>query len=132
MPFLDVTDVLLDPMFCETLVVKRRVQTLLKGRTQMQVTVVNPAPVGVVLPLDGELERAPDMQTAPKRIEIHTPYRLRGESNKADDSAEYQPDLINWNGDDYLVTVVDNFSHYGRGFIRAEAVATPLVDNEPV
>ncbi len=130
MPFLDVTDVLLDPMFCAPLVVKRRVQGLVKGRTQLQVTVVDPAPVGVILPMGGELSRGPDMQTMPRRIEIHTPFRLRSESKKADGTEDFQPDIVTFNGDDYQVVLVDDLSQYGAGFIRAEAETVALVDNE--
>lgn len=130
MPFLDVSDVILDPMFSMTLTIKRRLQTLVKGRTQMQVTVVDPAPVGVILPMGGELNRGPDMQITPRRIEIHTTFRLRGESKKADDSEDYQPDIVTYNGDDYQVVLADDFSQYGAGFIRAEAETVALVDNE--
>lgn len=133
MPFLDVSDVLLDPMFCEALVVTRRVQGLTnKGRVSTTPTTVNPAPYGVVLPVtESPLERGASEQHLPRRIEIHTPYRLRSASQKADGSEQYQPDLITWAGESWTVVLVDDFSRYGAGFIRAEAVATDPLDPEP-
>jgi hypothetical protein len=133
MPFLDVTDVLRDPMFCEQLTITRREQAVSnKGRGSTNNTVVNPKPVGVVLPVtDKPLERGPDQQNLPKAIEIHTPFRLRSASDKADRTKTYQPDIVTWQGDDFTVVNVDSFSQYGQGWIRADAISTDTIDVEP-
>lgn len=132
MPELDVTDVLLDPLFCEQLTVRRRTQTLVKGRTTVTPTTVSPAPVGVVLPQnDAPLQRGPDQQHLPRLLQVHTPFRLRSASNKADGTVEYQPDLIIWNGDTFVVNKVQDFSRYGSGWIQADCSSTDAIDNEP-
>lgn len=131
MPQLDVTDVLLDPDFCEVLTVKRRTQTMLKGRPQITTVDVDPAPVGVVLPQnDAPLQRGPDQQHLPRLYQVHTPFRLRSAS-KDPTGADLPPDLIIWNGDTLVVNKVQDFSHYGAGWVQADCSSMDPVDNEP-
>lgn len=132
MPQLNVSGVLLDPRFCEALVVYRRLQTLVKGRTVITATLVTPAPYGVVLPVaDQPLQRGPDQQNLPRLLEIHTPYRLRSASRNLADTQQYQPDIIVWSGDQFLVNKIGDYSKYGRGFIMAEASSIDPIDLEP-
>lgn len=133
MPFLDVSDVLLDPMFCEELTIYRRLQAVSnKGRASTTDTLVSPKPYGVVLPVDaGDLERAPDDQYGPKVLEIHSPFRFRSASTNAAGSQQYQPDRITWNGGTYLCLKVHDFSRYGAGFTQADFASCDPIDVAP-
>lgn len=130
MPTLDVTDVLLDPDFCETLTVIRRQEgPLVKGRPSITETTISPAPVGVVLAQsDAPIQRGPDQQNLPRLIQVHTPFRLRGPSKDPVSGAIYQPDIIVWGGDRFVVNKVQDFSRFGRGFIQADCSSQDLID----
>ena len=133
MPELDVSSVILDPMFCEALAIYRRVQTISnKGVTVVTQTQVRPVPYGVVLPMeDSPLLRTPEYQNLPQQLEVHTQYRLRSASQNAAGTEQYQPDYILWNGDWFLVNKISNFSRFGRGFICAYCSSTDPIDVEP-
>lgn len=126
MPDLDVDDIMLDPDFCEPLTVKRRAEVLVKGRPTGSATTISPAPFGVVIAQDDSpMIRGPDQQSLPQLIEVHTPFRLRGASTG------YQPDLVTWNGADYVVNKVMNFSKYGQGFIKAQCSSVASTEPPP-
>lgn len=133
MPFLDVSDVLLDPMFCGELTIYRRLQQVSnKGRSTTTDTLVDPKPFGVVLPVDaGDLERGSDQQHGPKVLEVHTPYRLRGASTNAPGTEQYQPDRMIWNGNSYICLRVHDLSRYGAGFIQADFASCDPIDVQP-
>lgn len=132
MPNLDVSDVLLDPDFAETLTVTRRTVTLVKGRATFTSSTVSPAPIGVVIPQsDVPMQRGPDQQHLPRLFQVHTPYRLRGPSKDPVTGNDLPPDLIIWNGDTLVVNKVQDFSHFGPGFIQADCSSTDAIDNEP-
>lgn len=116
MPDLDVSDVLLDPDFAQALTIKRRTETVgTNGRSSVVFTTVSPAPYGVILPQnDAPLVRGPDQQHLPALISVHTPYRLRSVAPGA------QPDIVVWNGADYVVDKVYPFGDFGSGFVAAE------------
>lgn len=127
MPMLDVSAVLLDPMFCELLTVQRRAETVgANGRSTLATITISPAPVGVVIPQnDLPLQRGPDQQTLPRLLQVHTPFRLRSAS------PGYQPDLIIWNGDAFVVNRIQDFSRYGGGFIQADCSALTAIQQPP-
>lgn len=125
MPDLDVSDLLLDPDFCEPLSIYRRPVTMVKGRQQIASQLVQPFPVGVVFSISGELMRATDQQNLPTTIVVHTPFRLRGPAKG------FQADIVNWNGDNFVVRAVDNYSHYGAGFVAAICSSEDMIDNAP-
>lgn len=120
MPDLDVSDLLLDPDFAEELTIKRRVVAVgQNGRQTVTPTVVDPKPWGVVLPQnDAPMMRGPDQQTLPALLQVHTQFRLRGPA--LDGNTDYQPDIVVWNGADFVVNKVHPFSKYGSGFVVAD------------
>ncbi|MDB5448419.1 MAG: putative phage head-tail adaptor [Phenylobacterium sp.] len=129
MPALDVSDILLDPDFCEVLTVIRRLQTLVRGRATTTETTITPAPVGVVLAQsDAPIQRGPDQQNLPRLIQVHTPFRLRSASKDPVSGLVYQPDIIVWGGDRFVVNKVQDFSRYGRGFLQADCSSQDLID----
>ncbi len=130
MPDIDVSEVFGDPLFTETLTVRRRKEVIgSNGRATTSERTYRP--MGIVIPQDGgDLTRTPNMQTANSIIEVHTQFRLRGPSKDQID-ARYQPDIVVWNGDPYVVVQPVNFSKYGFGFIRAVCASMADVDHAP-
>lgn len=133
MPAIDVSDVLLDPDFCEPLTIIRRAQTVSnKGRSTSTEVTIDPAPVGVVLPqADQPLVRGPDQANLPRLIQVHTPFRLRSASKDPDTGDVYQPDIIIWQGDRFVVNKVQSFSAYGAGFIQADCSSQDQTEAAP-
>lgn len=132
MPMLDVMDVLLDPDFCEELTIQRRQQgTDAKGRAALTVTTIDPKPFGVVEPVaDQPMVRGPDQQNLPRLLSVHTPFRLRGPSRDGA-GVDFQPDLIIWNGDPYVVNKVQDYSHYGAGWVQADCSSEAATERPP-
>ncbi len=121
MAFLDVTDVLFDPDFMDTgLTVSRNAQTVdAKGRATNTATTLTFA--GVVTSDKGdELHRNPDGSRISGSITIHTPFRL------IDGSAGFDADEVTWQGCVYTVVNVNDYSHFGRGFVCATCDLKPL------
>lgn len=124
-PFLDVSEVLLDPMIADRFIVNRRVQTLdSHGRVALTSTAMNG--VGVVTASSGnDLDRLDDNQRMGRHLTIVTKFRLRGPS------PGYQPDTITWKGDTFVVQAIDPYPQYGAGFVQAIAGSMDLLD-QPV
>lgn len=121
MALLDVTDVLLDPDFMDTgLVCNRMTQTVDDhGRATNA-----PAPVtfaAVVTSDKGDiLHRNADGSRINGSITVHTPFRL------SDGSTGQDADEIVWQGRTYTVVNVNDYSHFGRGFVCATCDLKPL------
>ncbi|CAJ0701584.1 hypothetical protein LMG19089_02875 [Ralstonia edaphis] len=121
MPFLDVTDVLLDPDFLDTtLSVTRNAQTI--GNDGIAVdTPTTTGFFGVVTSLNGSvLQRVAEGAHIEDTITIHTPFKL------IDGQAGYDADVVNWQGLQWTVTNVNDYSTYGRGFVAATCTMKQL------
>lgn len=121
MPQLDVSDVLLDPEFIDmSLVCVRQAQTV--GNDGLAVNTPTSTPFyGVVTNDTGDLlERRADGERIMASITVHTKFRLT--AGKDGLSA----DIVTWDGDDYTVSAVANWSKYGRGFMMATCDLIPL------
>lgn len=131
MPDIDVSDLLNDPFAAELLTILRQKETVTqKGRESNTYETITPQPVGVVQPKDtviggNEVTREDDKIYRGAALIIHTQFRLRGPA------PGYQPDVIVWQGDRYVITLVNNFSRYGAGFIYAEAASQESLDAPP-
>ena len=76
---------------------------------------------GVVTSDNGDLlERNPDGERVKGNMTIHTRFPLD------DGSAMNAADIVQWRGRRYTVTVVNDWSHFGRGFIVATCDLIPL------
>jgi len=114
MPLLDVSEVLLDPVFQDTTLVARR-QT--KTVTTDGIAVVAGSTfgfAGVVVQNSGDrLKRLEDGTRHEDSISIYTMTDLiSGEQGKA-------ADIITWQNREYTVATVMDWSTYGRGFKHA-------------
>lgn len=119
---LDVTEILLDPDFMDTgLVCKRSIQTI--GDFGRAVNTVTSTPfAGVVTSDKGDiLERIAGGERKKGSITIHTMFRLTAGSGE--DSIA---DIVTWQGRDYTVANVNDYSHFGRGFVAVSCDLLPL------
>ena len=131
MPQIDVSDVLLDPVVAgEAFTVQRRIETV-NNFGQSTISVETFPAVGAITPSgDNSLVRDEAYQTNAKSIQVLTAFRLRG---AAKDGAgnRYQPDLVLWKGDSFVVRMVSDYSQYGAGFVQADCVSIDLLDQAP-
>ncbi|SEU36209.1 hypothetical protein SAMN03159335_05395 [Burkholderia cepacia] len=121
MAFLDVTEVLLDPDFMDTgLICNRMTQTVgTDGRATNAVTAI---PIEAVVTSDrGDiLHRNADGSRIIGSITLHTMFRVM------DGSAGHDADEVVWAGRTYTVVNVNDYSHFGRGFVCATCDLKPL------
>lgn len=121
MALLDVSDILTDPDFMDTgLVCERNAQTVgSNGLATNAVTLTTFA--GVVTSDNGDLlDRTAGGDRIKGNMTIHTRFPLD------DGSSINGADIVQWNGRRYTVTVVNDWSHFGRGFVCATCDLIPL------
>lgn len=120
-PQLDVTDAILDPMFADEISITRRPYTTgSNGRVSIAPT--NLCITGVVTQgTPHAFEQQPDDQVGKAMITVHA-FQFQLYDPVTGKLNSYQPDIINYNGNQYIVTKVLNWSRFGQGFTMAEAV----------
>jgi hypothetical protein len=121
-------------MLTDTFTVNRRTQTVNNSGYASTTVQAFPGIVGVVYPSDdNELKRYPDLQIQGDTVSVITTFALRGESVvSGNPEISFQPDLVVWNGSNYVVRVVNDFGNFGGGFIFAICTSITLVDQPPV
>jgi galactose-6-phosphate isomerase len=114
MPDIDVTDLLVDPDFCEQITVRRLTQSIsVNGRVvngETDITIIAVVEAGSVRPM----ERTPATEISKDTITVHSQTILHGPTNGN------QPDIVVWRGSNYVVSKVYDWSHFGKGFTAAE------------
>ncbi|MFA9439406.1 hypothetical protein ACDA63_07195 [Uliginosibacterium sp. sgz301328] len=76
---------------------------------------------GVVTSDNGDLlQRQGNSERIVGSITIHTTFRL------IDGTPDETADVVTWQGRDYTVTAVNDYSHFGRGFVCAKCELIPL------
>lgn len=120
MAFLDVDDILTDPDFADTLVCERNSQAV--GNDGLAVLVTRKQSfTGIVTSNSGDiLDRLTGGERIRGSITVHTAYRLQ------DGSSGYTADIIEWRCKRYTVSQVNDYSHFGRGFVAANCDLIPL------
>ena len=122
MALLDVTEVLIDPDFMDMgLVCKRSNQSI--GDNGRATNAVTSTPFGGVVTSDkGDiLERIAGGERKKGSITIHTMFRLTAGAGE-----DITADVVTWQGRDYTVANVNDYSHFGRGFVAASCDLLPL------
>jgi hypothetical protein len=124
MPFLDVTQPLLDPEFTDSFTVLRRQEVVdSHGRSTLQTTTFA-AIIGVVTASSpNDLDRPQDYEVFTRAISIVTKFRMRGEV------VGYQPDVVVWRGDNFVVKHIGLYPQFGVGFYQVECESMDRVDN---
>lgn len=121
MALLDVTEILSDPDFVTTgLICERPAQTI--GSDGLAVnTLAQSTFVGVVTSADGDiLDRMAVGERILGSITIHTRFILN------DGSAGFSADIVTFAGRRYTVSNVNDYGHFGRGFVSAQCDLIPL------
>lgn len=121
MPFLDTSDVLCDPDFCDTSLMCAR--SVVNANEQGVGTAVTKTFgfAGVVTSDSGDvLKRVPAGEYVVGSILICTRTKL------IEAAKGYTADVVSWNGNDYTVTTVNDYSTYGVGFVEAICELIPL------
>lgn len=125
MPFLDVSDVLSDPDFATTFDVLRSTITTVKGRG-VSTTQTFAGVIGVVTPAgSNDLKRMPEAARMSGAITIHTTFRLTS-SGLQPDGTTADADIVSWQGRQWSVLSVDDWTQFGAGFVRAAATMLSL------
>lgn len=91
------------------------------GRTRTEPRTINGLSGTICAASGNDLDRLDDSQRMGRNISIVTLFPLRGPA------VGYQPDLVVWNGDRYLVKLVDPYPHAG-GFVQAIAGSVDAMD----
>ncbi|WP_151823856.1 hypothetical protein [Acinetobacter bereziniae] len=118
---LDVTSVLRDPRFMDKYIVCiRNTQNVNeKGRAENKQCSTRFS--GVVTSNDGiNIDRRPDGSIVSGAINIVTKFNLVAGLDHRDS------DEICWKNKHYFVSKVDDYSHFGRGFIQAVCILKPF------
>lgn len=127
MAMVDVSRPLTNPRFLTGLTVYRRKQKV-NNFGEPKLEVEKTAIRGVVYPASkNDLERYPDAQITERSIVILTRAALRGESQTIDE-VEYQPDIVLYSGNHFVIVTVEPWENYARGFVKMIANSIDIVD----
>jgi len=122
---LDVAEVLIDPLLATQFPVLRRTQTM-GSNGVASITTLALSAIGVVTDsTPDDLDRKDDQQTMGRSLTIVTRFALRGPA------PGYQPDIVVWAGDRFVISKVDPYPQFGRGFVQAEATSMDFIDVQP-
>jgi hypothetical protein len=131
MPQLDISDVLLDPVIAGTRFQIIRRQETVDNYGRSQITKTYHWATGSVTPGgDNTLAREEAFQTQSNTISVTTAFRLRGPSKDLA-ARNHQPDVVVWNGSQYVVRTLNDFTGFGAGVVTAECVSMTIVDLPP-
>lgn len=126
MPWLDVSDIVCDPMFADVFTVLRRGQTVNDfGEVVIVETPNTPVYGTITMAGPDDLQRLDDSQRMGRVISCITKFRLIGPA------PNLQPDVILWQGSRYVVAWLDLYNRYGAGFMQSIAVSMDLIDPVP-
>lgn len=130
MPLINLTVAFASPMLADTFAVIRRQQTVGNNGRASTVQTTIPNLTGPVYPsTPDEFRMLPDLATNEKAITVVTNFALRGESEAS--GTDYLPDVVQWNGDNFKVAKVEDWSNYGPGFVMALCTSIDLLDAPP-
>lgn len=122
MPYINITEALLSPMLADAFTVVRR-SAYVNDKGRSVVSAQNIAVRGVVNSAGpNDLVRVPEEQHMGRVLSIVSKFPLRGPA------PGFQPDVILWHGDTFVVIVVDPYPQYGPGFSQAIVSSTDSID----
>ena len=125
-PFLAPARALSNPMLTSSFVVLRRREVVTsEGVSTVPTPVPYPA-IGVVTSAGpNDLRRLEEYDAADRHIAIVTRFRLQMTS------PGFKPDIVVWNGDNFVVKAIDPYPQYGDGWVQAIVGSIDLQD-QPV
>jgi hypothetical protein len=99
----------------DTFTVARQSQTINSSGFAVNTPTVTPPLYGVVTSDQGKrLQRGTDAERIAQTITIITTFELSAGAGTGQTA-----DVVNWNGQQYTVTHIDDYSRFGQGFIQA-------------
>ena len=120
-PFLDLTDVISDPDFCDSEIMCTRGASSVNSQGITQLSKTNFNFVGVVTSARGyDLERLAIGQHVTGSISIITMFRLQ------DGTIGNTADVVTWDGNTYTVTDIQPYKRFGAGWVEAICELIPL------
>lgn len=123
MPMIDVSELLTDVDFADKFDVLRRAEVIsVLGVSQVTTTTLKNQ-IGVVTAgSPNRLERLDTVDYMPRIINVVTRVQLRGPA------AGGKPDVVVWRGDNYVVSQIEPYPQFGRGFVQARCESMDAVD----
>lgn len=118
---LDVSDAF-DPDFMEFGLIRIRLTQTVDTHGIATNTPVNTQFAAVVVPGEGSnLVRLADGSRVHETLVVHAPgFNLQSQSNGL------SADIVTWQGSQYTVKAVDDYSNFGSGFVKATLELIPL------
>ena len=124
MPYLDVDEVLLDPTIADTFSVVRTMQTTGRFGMVVETKTVIPNVWGIVTTANpNDLYREESFEYFSRSLNIVTQYRLQGQRQG------YEPDIVIWHGNQFVVGTFDPYPQFGNGFYEAICQSIEPEDN---
>jgi hypothetical protein len=125
MPTLDVSDIPTCAEFGDRFDVIRRPEAISQSGRSV-VSQVTATAYGTIYPTgDNSLQRQADYELGRKTLTCVTPYRLQQVA------PGYQPDLVLYRGNQYVVSGIEDFSQYGAGIVVAQLSSILAIDAPP-
>jgi galactose-6-phosphate isomerase len=125
MATLDVSDIPICTEFSDRFDVVRRPEVISQSGRSVT-TQVTATAYGTVYPTgDNSLVRQADYELGRKTLTCVTPYRLQQAA------PGYQPDVVLYRGNQFVVSSVEDFSQYGAGFVAAQLSSISAIDAPP-
>jgi hypothetical protein len=121
MPFIDVSDLLYDSYIAgEKFTVYRRTEVVNQYGENLIAVIIFDNIAGQISPhIPSRLLREPSFTSREKYIQVITPWFITGGGVDALNNL-YQPDLVLWKNNLYIVKAAQDYSKYGTGFIVAQ------------
>lgn len=129
---IDVTDISLDPFLAgDRFVVVRRKQVMTTAGIATEVIERFQNLVGSIQPTgENSLVRDEAYSDQVKSITVVSTFRLRGVSETVD-GVQYQPDLVLWQGNYFIVKEIKDWTKFGGGMVEADCSSFQFVDAPP-
>ena len=124
MALLDVDQALHDPDFTDYVTVIRRQQSTDNyGRLVTNDTVFTNVAAVITVNSPNDLYREEDFEYFMRTISVITQFRLRGQTEN------YQPDIVVWRGNQFVLQTFDPYPQFGQGFFQAICASMDRNDN---
>ncbi len=123
---LDFSDVLSSPEFLDTISVFGAVDTIGADGRAVLLSSVTTTYSAIVVPGRADLHRLDDGSRVSAFIEIYLNGTLSIGGRRAGDASERPADIVTWHGSQYVVAMVEDYSAFGEGFIKASCDLIPL------
>jgi hypothetical protein len=120
----------MNPMLLDTFNVVRRLETVNNSGESVQSLSATTGVNGVVKPVGDRLDRRADEDSSKRTLRIFTRFALRGAS-RDDVPTDWKPDLVFWQGNNFIVKDVRPWGNYGVGYVAAECDSFEIISMPP-